>query len=275
MKRHSVMGVGFIGSRYCELYPEETVPEQRDCAFPTQSDVLWLRSTTNNYHPVHGDLATDIDTNLTHFAEVLPTVDGVFNLISSWFVWGSAAGQEAAHPAHETDPCDPNGWYSITALAREKLLRSYQQTRQRSYRVLRLCNVIGNDPRAGKEKNALEHMLRQVARGEEVTVYTGDCYRNVMHLDDVCRAIRLCLEDAPLNEVVNIGNTTSVRMIDLIEHAKTVTGSKSPIKLVAPPRFHQIVQTPDFWMDTTKLRSLGFVPDMDAYQAVERVLANL
>ncbi len=276
MKPHSVMGVGFIGSRYCELYPDETVPEQRDCAFPTQSDVLWLRSTTSNYHPVHGDLATDIDTNLTHFARVLPTVDGVFNLISSWFVWGSASGQDATHPARETDPCDPNGWYSITALAREKLLRSYQQTRNRSYRTLRLCNVLGVDPRASRQKAALVHMLGQVKRGEDVTVYTGDCYRNVMHVDDVCRAIHLCLSrDETLNSVTNIGAPRSERMIDLVEHARAVTGSKSRITLVAPPRFHQIVQTESFFMDTTKLRSLGFVPDMDAYQAVERVLAAL
>ncbi len=269
-------GTGFILSRYHQLYPHETVVEPRASVKPLGDDALWGISTVSNYAPTRGDLQTDIDTNLTHFAQVLPTVDGVFNLISSWFVYGSAIGQDPTHPARETDPCDPNGWYSITALAREKLLRSYQQTRGRAYRTLRLCNVIGNDPRAGREKNALEHMLRQVMRGEDVTVYSGDCFRNVLHVDDVCRAIHLCLSrDETLNGVTNIGAPRSVRMVDLVEHAKSVTGSKSRVTLVAPPRFHQIVQVPDYWMDTTKLRGLGFVPDMDAYQAVERTLAEL
>lgn len=267
-------GTGFVLSRYAQLYLDARV-ESRDALEPSRDDVLWGIGTTTNYAAKHGDLHTDIDTNLTHAMRVLPNVVGVFNVLSSWFVYGSAAGTSAATPAREIDPCDPNGFYSICALAREKLVRSYCQTRGQSFRILRLCNVIGNDPRAGREKNALEHMLRQVARGEEVTVYTGDCHRNVMHVDDVCRAIRLCVEEAPLDEIVNIGAPRSVRMVDLIEHAKIVTGSKSPIKLVAPPRFHQVVQTESFWMSANRLAGLGFKPSMDAYQAVERVLANL
>ncbi len=35
------------------------------------------------------------------------------------------------------------------------------------------------------------------------------------------------------------------------------------------------MQAESFHMDTAKLRGLGFVPDMDAYQAVERTLAAL
>jgi nucleoside-diphosphate-sugar epimerase len=268
-------GTGFVLSRYAQLYPDEALIEPRDALTPRRDDILWGIGTTSNYHAKNGDLQIDIESNLMHTMRVLPNVHGTFNLLSSWFVWGRAAGHNSLSPARETDPCDPNGFYSITALAREKLLRSYCETHNKTYRILRLCNVIGNDPRAGKQKNALEHMLRQVARGEEVTVYTGDCFRNVLHVDDICRAIRLCVEEAPLNEIVNIGAPRSVRMIDLIEHAKALTGSKSRVTLVAPPRFHQVVQTESFWLDTTKLRGLGFVPDMDAYQAVERVLANL
>ncbi len=274
MTKVSVMGVGFIGGRYCDLY-SHACPELRETVTPRYDDVLFLRSTTDNYAPTRGDFHTDIDTNLTHLMKVLPVTRGVFNHVSSWFVWGSAAGTDAAHPARESDPCDPNGFYSISKLASEKLIRSYCEMAGKQYRILRLCNVIGNDPRAGKQKNALEMMLAKVKRGEDVDLYTGDCYRNVLHVDDVCRAIRLCLDKAPLNEIVNIGAPQSVRMYDLINHAIARTGSKSRINLVAPPRFHQIVQVPDFWMDTTKLRGLGFVPDMDAYQAVDRVLGGM
>ncbi len=274
----SVMGVGFIGSRYCELYPDAT-PEPRVRLYPTHEDILWMRSTTTNYSPQSGDLHLDIDTNLTHCMEVLRAWEqthkgGVFNVVSSWFVFGSAAGTDAEHPARETDPCDPNGFYAITALAREKLVRSYCETIGRQYRILRLCNVIGNDPRAGKQKNALVMMLGKIKRGEDVQVYSGDAYRSVMHVDDVCAAIHLCLERAPINEIVNIGQP-SARIWDLVHHAIAVTGSKSRVTLVAPPRFHQIVQTDSFHMATDKLRSLGFTPSMDPYQAVERVLANL
>lgn len=274
MERLSVMGVGFIGSRYCELYPNETVPEARDCTFPTQRDVLWLRSTTDNYGPIHGDLHTDINTNLNHVMDVLPTVNGVFNLISTWFCC-SPSGQTPDAPAREDCVCDPNGFYSITALAREKLVRSYQQSTNRPYRILRLCNVIGNDPRAGKQKNALEMMLGKIKKGEDIEVYDGDNWRNILHVNDVCRAIHCVLEKGDLNTIYNIGSPQSVRIYDLVQHALYVTGSKSRVTLVPVPRFHKIVQVSDFWMSTDKLRALGFVPDMDPYEAVERVLANL
>jgi nucleoside-diphosphate-sugar epimerase len=160
-------------------------------------------------------------------------------------------------------------------MAREKLLRSYCQTVNRPYRILRLCNVIGNDPRANKRKAALEWMMAQVKRGEDVTVYAGDNYRNFLHVDDVCRAINLCLTKAPFNTIIHIGAPRSDRVIDLLRHVKTQTKSASRIDIVPSPRFHQIVQVPDFFFDTTRLRQLGFVPEMDAYQAVDRVVANL
>lgn len=281
--RLSIMGVGFVGQRYCDLYPTEVSPELRSTITPTQDDVLWLRSTVDNYAPTRGDLKTDIATNLTHTMEVLPNVRGVFNAVSSWFVYGANSGHDRVLPAREGDRCDPRGFYSITKLAMEQMVASYCDTAAAglvsgpsAYRILRLCNVIGNDPGAGKTKNALVHMIDQVVRGEEITLYSGDCYRAVMHVSDVCRALNLCLSTpATLNSITNIGPTSSTRMYDLIQHAIAVTGSKSKVTLIAPPRFHQIVQVPDFHMDTTKLHALGFVPEMDAYQAVERVIANM
>lgn len=270
-----LFGHGFVGGRYASLYPDNLVIEPRTPRHEDlYDDALWLIGTTSNYAPLAGDLQTDIDTNLKLPMRTIPRVKGTFNLVSSWFVCAEA-GMRTEHPAREDDPCDPNGFYSVTALAREKLVRSYRQTINRPYRILRLCNVIGNDPRAGKQKNALEMMLGKVKRGQDVEVYTGDNYRAVMHVDDVCRAIHLCLESAPLNEIVHIGPPRSVRIIDLVNHAIAVTKSPSRVTLVPPPRFHQIVQVPDFHFDTTKLRGLGFVPDMDPYEAVERTLANL
>jgi nucleoside-diphosphate-sugar epimerase len=272
----SILGAtGHVGGRYCALYPHETVAEPRECRSPTQTDTLSFVSTVSNYAPLRGELKEDIYTNLCHPMEVLPNVRGTFTQISTWFCVANS-GTSSAHPAREDDCCDPNGFYGITAAAREKLIRSYAQTYTKPYRILRLCNVLGVDPRASKQKNALIHLLAKVKRGEDVEVYTGDQYRNHMHVDDVCRAIHLCLEcDETLNSITHIGAPRSERTIDLIEHARAITGSKSRITLVAPPRFHQIVQVPDFHMATDKLRGLGFVPDMDAYQAVERVVAAL
>lgn len=267
-------GTGFILNRFAQFYPNESHVEPRGTTTPVRDDCLYGISTTDNYWPIKGDRERDIDTNLRHLVRVLPNVKGSFSFLSSWFTYAGGVETTPTRGARESDNGRPIGYYSATKLCAELLVESECRTRGVPFRILRLCNVIGGDPRAGKQKNALEHMLRQVVRGDEVTLYTGDCYRSILHVDDVVRAIHLCLERAPQNEIINIGGP-SVRMWDLIQHALAVTGSKSKVTLVAPPRFHQTIQVADFWMDTTKLRSLGFVPDMDAYQAVERVLANL
>ncbi len=286
MRPLSLLGAGFIGGRYAQLYPEDTVIEPRECVAPSQLDVLMTRSTVDNYNVVKpGKLKLDVETNLMHLLDVLPNVRGCFAFTSSWFCYGRGPGSDAAHPARETDPCDPNGLYSITKLAAEKVIRSYVETvaacttgsvvGPSAYRIMRLGNVIGNDPRAGRQKAALEWLLKLVLAGEDVPVYEGDCYRDVLHLDDTCRAIRLCLEQGQPNAIYNIGRGESHRMVDLIVYAIKATGSRSQIKRVPVPAFHRIVQVPDIWLDTTKLRALGYVPQLTVWQSIDRVLAGL
>ena len=119
-------------------------------------------------------------------------------------------------------------------------------------------------------------LLSKIKRGEDVEVYEGSGYRNWLHVDDVVRAIRFCLtNDATPNTITHIGYHQSTRVIDLVNYAIEITGSKSRVTRVPVPRCHQVAQVESFHMDTTKLRSLGFIPELDAYQAVEKVLGEL
>lgn len=266
-------GGGFVLGRFCEIQPDVVI-EPRVAVRPSCADVLYGISTTSNYLAKEGNLDIDIDTNLKHLVTVLPHVRGSFTYLSSWFVYCGGRTYSAADPARETDNGHPLGFYAGTKLAAELLVETYCRTNDISFRILRLCNVIGNDPRAGRQKNALEHLLGQVKRNEPVSIYTGEGYRSYLHVDDVARAIRLILDKGNLNEIYNVG-TRSERVYDLIQHAMYVTKSTSRIGFVAPPLFHRTIQMDSFFMDTAKLRGLGFVPSMDAYQAVERVLANM
>lgn len=277
MNKTSVMGVGFIGGAYCRAYPEETIPEPRDTLVPSRQDVLYLRSTTHNYWPKQGDLHKDIDTNLTHLMNVLPHVQGTFNYISSWFIYSGGRPTNCVRGASEWEFGRPLGYYAATKLCAETLVESYASTISgQPFRILRLCNVIGNDSRAGKQKNALEYLLKTVVRNEPVFIYDGDNYRNYLHVTDVCRAIHRCLSrEDTLNGITNIGAPQSVPLLDLIEHAKARVGSTSVIARVPVPYFHRAVQTSNFWMDTTKIQSLGFTPSMTAFQAVDRVLEGI
>ena len=89
----------------------------RNNVIPTSPNVLYMRSTTDNYN-VFSDLFVDIDTNLTHLMRVLNSYtdneplrsNSIFNFVSSWFVYGKTDDL----PAKETSICNPKGFYSIT-----------------------------------------------------------------------------------------------------------------------------------------------------------------
>ena len=271
MEKLSIFGgKGFIGGKFADRWPHISNVMERNANVPQDKDALYLISTTHNYN-VHGDVHLDINTNLNKLMDVLPNVKGTFNFISSWFVYGS--GYETQYePAKEISPTNPKGFYSITKKTAEDLTVSYCRTFARDYRIMRLCNVIGGDPSAGKQKNALEFLIGKIIRNESIDLYTGHNFRNYLHVDDVCDAIELVLRKGDLNTIYNIGSTDSTRLIDIVEYARHKVGSTSPINLVVPPRFHDIIQTKNFFMNCDKLRGLGFVQKYDVYQSVDRII---
>ena len=79
-------GTGFVGSNFVKLYPDKCNIIERENNVPIDHDVLYLISTTHNYH-VFSDVHLDVNTNLTKLLNVLPNTKGTFNFISSWFAY--------------------------------------------------------------------------------------------------------------------------------------------------------------------------------------------
>lgn len=261
-------GNGFVGGNYCRMFPEKTIKILRDDRKPKTKEILYFISTVDNYN-VFGDLTLDVETNLKVLCEVLENCkdsDITFNFISSWFVYG-----QGILPASETSACNPKGFYSITKRAAEQLLISFCETYNVKYRILRLCNVYGvGDQKVSKKKNAIQYMIDLLRNDEDVFLYDhGMHLRDLMHKDDVCKAIDLIVEKGQLNEIYNVGSGQPTRIADIIHTAKRYLNSKSEVKSVDPPKFHTIVQATNFWMDTTKLKNLGFEQQITLEEGVK------
>jgi NAD dependent epimerase/dehydratase family enzyme len=63
-------GRGFIGSKFCESYPNDVVINSRNDYKPKTNQILYLISTVDNYNALN-NLHVDIDTNLTVLMNVL------------------------------------------------------------------------------------------------------------------------------------------------------------------------------------------------------------
>ena len=254
----SLFGNGFIGSKFKELYDKEVYVQRREDRCPLVNDVVYTISTIHNYN-VHDKITLDVETNLKVLCEVLRfcrSENITFNFVSSWFVYGKGGDV----PAREDSPCNPTGFYSITKKCAEDLIISFAQTTGMKYRILRLCNVMGSgDKKASRKKNAMQWMINELVEHRDVKMYdNGSHCRDIMHVDDVCRAIKLVMDKGQVNEIYNIGSGKPTTVSEMMHLAKQYSRSRGKLISIDPPEFHNNVQTQNFYLDTTKLKSLGF-----------------
>jgi nucleoside-diphosphate-sugar epimerase len=179
----------------------------------------------------------------------------VFNYISSWFVYGSNE-----IPFKESQCCKPNGFYSITKYAGELLLRSFCETYNLKFRIIRLGNIVGpGDKKASLKKNAVQFMTRKILNGEDINLYEGgEVIRDFLHIDDAVRGIDLILEKGALNEIYNLSSGVGVKVGDILREFRALVGSNSKFNNIRTPDFHNRVQARNSVLDITKVMELGF-----------------
>ena len=263
-------GTGFIGKNFKNIYGDNVYIHAREDNFPVYKDVLYMISTTHNYH-VFSDIHKDIDTNLTKLVSVLQNCkdkDIVFNFVSSWFVYG-----DTSLPAKEDGWCKPKGFYSITKKCAEDLIISYCQTFGIKYRILRLCNVYGNDDTVSKQKNALQYLIGEIKESKPIKLYYGGNFiRDYMYVDDICKAIKLCISKIECNQIINIGSGIPQNFREIIDFVMMETKSNSKIEVVDAVEFHKIVQVKDMYLDNTKLKSAGFNQEINIFDGIKKLL---
>lgn len=256
----SVFGsTGFIGSRYTELNFENIIRIPRDQYESETTNILYFISTVDNYN-IHTNLQVDIDTNLKVLMNVLEAnknKDIIFNFISSWFVYGQNYNMPFDE---ETTICKPTGFYSITKYCAEQMLICFCDTFNIKYRILRLANVLGEgDKKISRKKNALQFLIKEAINNKDLHLYYGgEVLRDYIYVDDVCRAINVCLTSAPTNQIINVGSGRPYKFLDLLDYVIEKCNSSSNIIHIKPSRFHDIVQVRHSYLNTAKIRSYGF-----------------
>lgn len=258
----NIFGAGFIGSKYVEKYGG--VVNNRNDYFPKESEILYFISTTDNYNLINNNSLIDIETNLVLLMKILDNCrinygnNFVFNFISSWFVYG-----DSKEIVCENSVCSPKGFYSITKKTAEDLLISYCEAFSIKYRILRLCNVLGNDTKVSKNKNILQFLYNKIKNNEDVLLYNkGNFYRDFLFVEDVVDAIQLIVTKGNTNDIYNVGSGTMVKFDDIIKYIKTTLNSSSNI-------FYNDEYCSSVMMDVTKLKNLGFTPKKTVYNILE------
>ncbi len=131
-------------------------------------------------------------------------------------------------------PTPKHRWaYACSKAIDEFLALAYWKEKKLPVIIVRFFNTVG--PRqTGQYGMVIPNFVRQALAGEPITVFgDGTQSRSFTHVHDVVGALlRLVVEPRAVGQVINIGNTQEVTILQLAERVRTLSGSKSPIKLI-------------------------------------------
>jgi len=249
---------GIIGSYFTGLYGGQSVP--RPQLAPTNEEVLYLISTTSN---TYSDPLLHTNTNVDCLMQRLMACQeaGVktFNFISSWFVYGSSSAI-----MRESSPCRPKGLYSITKHCAEQLVVDFCSFHDIAWRIMRLPNVYGGPDKSNGQRNALHYIVQRLKANQPVEIVSG-LTRDYLHIYDTCRAIKLLLDLAPVNDIYNIGAGQETRLSDCVNFCARTLNSQSEVSL-RPHQSHE--QSLHMRLDCRKLQAFGFFPSISIDQGL-------
>lgn len=174
-------------------------------------------------------------------------------------------------------------FYAATKKANEAMAHSWAHIHNLPITMFRFFTVYGP---WGRPDMALFKFTKAILAGEAIDVYNhGQMWRDFTYIDDLVRGIRLLMDVVPGRgaqvaddslspvapwRVVNIGNSTKVRLEEFIDAIEAATGKPA----IRNYMDMQQGDVPATWADATLLHNLtGYAPQTDMREGVARFVA--
>jgi UDP-glucuronate 4-epimerase len=143
----------------------------------------------------------------------------------------SVYGGNRKIPFSEDDNVDrPISPYAATKRAGELICHTYYSLYGINVFCFRFFTVYG--PRQRPEM-AIHKFTRQILRGEQIELFgNGSSSRDYTYIDDVISGILNSLDRVKGFEIINLGNSNSVKLISLVSLIEDITGRKAKLKFV-------------------------------------------
>lgn len=186
----------------------------------------------------------------------------------------SVYGANTDMPFEESQKTEhPLTIYAATKKANEVMAHSYAHLHQLPTTLFRFFTVYGP---WGRPDMALFKFTKGILEGDPIDVYNeGEMYRDFTFVSDLVRAIALLIPLAPNpanqvendtlsavapHRIVNIGNSSTVKLTDFIEAIEGSLNKKAKTRLLPM----QQGDVPATWADASLLTKLtGYVPQTD------------
>lgn len=175
---------------------------------------------------------------------VLKDIDGIKHLLNlskntsvKRFFFSSSSevyGEPVSIPQHEeTTPLNSRVPYAVVKNVGEAFCRSFHQEYGLDYTIFRFFNTYGPGQTADF---VMTKFIKLALSNEPLTIYgDGSQTRTFCYVEDNIEAtIKALKNDLFVNDVVNIGGSKIITILDLAKLIIDVTGSKSQIEHLPP-----------------------------------------
>ena len=297
-------GAGFLGSWLCDLLlsynadvtsvddlstgRESNIDHLKNKVKFIKSDVCKFESKENFDYIFHMAAHASPEEYQTHSIETLQTSAlGTFTMAElarkndATLLFASTSevyGDAEVIPTPETywgnvNPVGPRSCYDEGKRFAEALLMAFSKQYGLDMRIPRIFNTYGPRLREdGLYGRAMSRFILQALTSQPITVFgDGKQTRSFCYVTDNITGLLLLTENPKAKgQVVNVGNTKEITVLQLAEKIKKATKSKSKIEFFALPKDDPKRRCPD----TSKLQSLvGWKPNMPFEEGVERTIA--
>lgn len=197
------------------------------------------------------------DVNVTGTLNLLEAMRtaGITNMLFASS--SSVYGNNEKVPFSETDPVDnPISPYAATKKAGELLCYTYHHLYNFNIFCLRFFTVYGP---AQRPEMAIQQFGRKITEGTPITLFgDGSTRRDYTFVDDIVAGIIASANNLKGYEILNLGNSDTISLIDLVNGIEETLGKKARIEW-------QTMQPGDVevtYADISKARQLiGYQPD--------------
>ncbi len=179
-------------------------------------------------------------------------------------------GDPEVHPQPETypgnvDPTAPRGAYDEAKRYAEAIAMAYQRVHGIPVKIARIFNTFG--PRLRKDDGrAVPTFIRQALRGEPLTVHgDGSQTRSLCYVEDMVEGLWRLLGSERAGPL-NLGNPEEVKVLELADLIRSVTGSDAEVEFGERPAGDPEVRCPDIAEARTHL---GWEPQVPLRAGLE------
>ena len=238
----------------------------------TKPDVIIHLAGNTSHSASFEKPLSDIDINAKSTLFILEKIRDLNKKCK--FILGSTfivVGKPKKLPVNENSICNPTTIYGANRLLSEYYCKIFHQVYGIDTCIFRITNSYGPREQTIPKKNAVNFIIHSAFKDKEITIYEkGKFFRDLIYVSDVVSGINSILKKGKPGNLYWISSGKKTWFYDLAKSLRKTTDCK--INFVSSPIYTKKVDVGNFIVDNSKLKSLGWHPNISLEKGIRKTL---